>query len=207
MSLRPFDISKVPSPPHDVQQSVMGFLKKPCKKLNIEIGCGVGFHPIQYALNHSDENIIAIERTSEKFEKFKGRLRNHNLANLLGVHAEAAILLPHTLEAQSVDQYFILYPNPYPKESQKNLRWAHLPFLNFVMSTLKPGGSLQFATNLEFYKDELLERLPEMFQFETVDCKEVTSSPKPLTHFEKKYLADGQTCFHIRFKRGQAINL
>ena len=207
MSLRPFDISKIPSPPDDTKKQVMGFLEKSCKKLNIEIGCGVGFHPIQYAINHADENLIAIERTSDKYSKFKGRLLNHSLDNLLGVHAEASILLPHTIKPNSVDQYFILYPNPYPKESQKNLRWAHLPFLNFVVSTLKPGGSIQFATNLESYKDELVERLPKLFQFETVQCDEITESEKPLTHFEKKYLADGQTCFHIRFQRGQAIKL
>ena len=68
------------------------------------------------------------------------------------------------------------------------------------MSTLKPGGEILFATNLEFYKDELIERLPQLFQLETVSSTEVTESLKPLTHFEKKYLADGQTCFHIRFK-------
>ena len=110
MQLRPFDVSKVPSPPLEVKKSVVGFLQKPRKKLCIEIGCGVGFHPIQYALNHPDELIVAIERTSEKFSKFKGRLLNHNLPNILGVHAEAAVLLSHTLEAGTVDQYFIQTP-------------------------------------------------------------------------------------------------
>ena len=200
MPLRAFDISKIPPPPDEVKKQVVEFLKKPHKKLNVEIGCGVGFHPIQFALSHADEGLLAIERTSEKFKKFKGRMLNHNLPNLMGVHAEAAILLPHTLTPSCVDKFFILYPNPYPKESQKYLRWAHSSFLNFVIDSLKPGGELMFATNLSAYKDELIQRLPELFQFESVDVTEVTSSPKPITHFEKKYLADGQTCFHIRFK-------
>jgi len=53
------------------------------RKLVIEIGPGVGLHPIQYAKSNPDKFVVAIEKTSEKYAKFARRLENHSEINNL----------------------------------------------------------------------------------------------------------------------------
>lgn len=195
-SLRPFRPSAAPRCLEAAARATT-WLKTTTGNLNIEIGCGVGLHPIRFAAQNPDQRILAIERTSEKFDKFLGRLQNHKLNNIFAAHAEAAELLPLILSPKSVDRFFILYPNPYPKNSQKNLRWAFSPFFDFIYSSLKPRGEIQFATNLDFYREELEKRIPMMYQFDTVNSFKISKETPARTHFEKKYQARGQDCFHI----------
>ena len=40
--------------------------------LDIEIGCGVGLHPIQYQAKNLERTLVAIEHTKEKYERAPG---------------------------------------------------------------------------------------------------------------------------------------
>jgi tRNA (guanine-N(7)-)-methyltransferase len=192
-------VSKVKAENFSMLNEARLWLKNTTGALNIEVGCGVGLHPIQYALQHPHERIIAIERTSHKFSKFNRRLANHNVKNLFAAHTEATIFLPHLIEKTSVHRYFFLYPNPYPKSKHKNLRWGNSLFMQFVKETLLPQGELHFATNIKSYADELVTNL-EAIGFKVNAYSEVPTSSRR-THFEIKYLKMGETCYSLVFKK------
>ena len=123
--------------------------------LDLEIGCGVGYHPIQYAKKNPSRSLIAIEKTREKFLKFQRRFENsESPSNLLPVQAHAVTWIVQNIRERSLENIFLLYPNPYPKTSQQNLRWHRAPFMGFLLTRLKLGGKLRLATNEEFYRDE-----------------------------------------------------
>lgn len=112
------------------------------KALDIEVGCGVGLHPIRRALERPERVLVAIEHTRSRFERFARRVSNHRkpeklgnqgLSNLVPVHADAVAWITHFVPARSVERYFFLYPNPYPK------RWHSMPFFGRVLETLKEG--------------------------------------------------------------------
>jgi len=193
-SLRIFRHEKVPAP----RQTE--FLPPAFSQLDLEIGCGVGLHPIQYSQAHPDRFLIAIEHTTEKFSKFEGRLKRHApIPNLLAVHANAISWVTHRLKEKSVDRIFILYPNPKP-------RWTGLPFFQRLIWILKPEGQLTLATNLEDYAAEARRQLPAQFGLELqVDRKilplSLESGFRPRTHFEKKYLMRGETCMDLVFRK------
>jgi tRNA (guanine-N7-)-methyltransferase len=166
--------------------------------LDIEIGCGVGWHPIQYAKSNPDRFLVAIEHTREKFEKFRSRVANNQkFENLLPVHANAIAWITYSLAPASVSRIFILYPNPEPKAQSK--RWIRMPFATKLVEVLKPQGELIFATNELSYRNEILEYAPHGLSLK----KETRLSEKdrPRTHFEKKYLARGETCFDLVFMK------
>jgi tRNA (guanine-N7-)-methyltransferase len=164
--------------------------------LDIEIGCGVGWHPIQYAKNNPDRFLVAIEHTREKFTKFKKRIENNEaLANLLPVHANAIAWITHSLKPQSVSKILILYPNPERKAVNK--RWIRMPFMAKLIEILKPDGEIVFATNEKFYRDEIVEFAPALGLKVTQERK-LTRKNQPRTHFEKKYIARGETCFDLK---------
>ncbi len=171
-------------------------------KLVLEIGCGVGLHPIQWAGRHPDHGLIAIERTKTKFQSFERRLNNHNFKNILPVFADALDWAPTNLQAGSLSEIFILYPNPYPKEKQANKRWYRSPFCAFLLNLLKEDGKIHFATNEAFLYEESLSYATEYWKLAVE--KQLSSSQNewtPRTHFEKKYLNRGNLCFDLTFRK------
>lgn len=168
--------------------------------LDLEIGCGVGWHPIQYAKENPGRHLVAIEQTREKFQSFARRAQKHALANLTPVHADAVRWVTHALTPQSLERIFILYPNPEPRAS--NRRWVRMPFFAKLLEALKPGGTLTLATNIEAYAQEAAEYALHFWQLETLGPQPYAGPAR--THFEKKYLERGETCFNVTFRKPSA---
>jgi tRNA G46 methylase TrmB len=115
--------------------------------LDLEIGCGVGFHPIHYCQSHPDRFLIALERTRTKAHQFFKRIQNHALLmqtplqfesewelrwkNLWAIHADALFWCSAIQEKSVFDRIYLLYPNPEPKN--KAQRWFRMPFFGFLM--------------------------------------------------------------------------
>lgn len=171
--------------------------------LVVEIGCGVGLHPIQYAAAFPSKNIIAIERTAEKFARFASRLEHHPelQKNLCAINADAVHFLDRNLKRNSIDEVWILYPNPESKKTSR--RWFQMPFMSRLTEFMKPGASLYFATNLADYADEAMSLAPNHhLRLSSSLQVDRTSHPewKARTHFEKKYHDRGETLFDLVFK-------
>lgn len=168
--------------------------------LDVEIGCGVGLHPIRYALKNPTRHLIAIEHTTEKFQKFKRRYQNHQTpANLTPVHANAISWLAHTQLPQALDRIFLLYPNPYPKPSDWRKRWVYQPFMSYLIELLHSSGELTVATNLGWYADEVIHVLTEGRGLRLARHHMISKDAEGRTHFEKKYLLRGEECQEMTF--------
>ncbi len=175
-------------------------LKRPF--LAVEIGCGVGLHPIKYATEFPDRAIIAIERTSDKYSRFARRVATHKdlHSRLCGVHADAFQFMDEVIPDLSVDEVWILYPNPEPKKASR--RWFHTPFTSRLTEFLKPGAKIFLATNIESYAADC-EELAPAFGLAVTQSNRVRrkSHPawQPRTHFEKKYFERDETLFDLEF--------
>ncbi len=170
--------------------------------LDLEIGAGQGLHAIQYCLRHPERRLIALERTQAKFAAFRSRqMRHPGLDNLLALRSDAQAFASHFLPPLSLDKVFLLYPNPYPKARQANQRWHRSPFMGFLHTRMKEDGRLFLATNLRWYADEAEHWLAEAGLFRLLDRRELREGSLPRTHFEKKYLERGETCFDLVFEK------
>lgn len=187
-SVRPFDPEKVPNSDKFPEFSL------PEPPYDIEVGCGVGYHPIQYVNEFPDRTLIAIERTHERFSKFLGRIRGNSVGgNLVPIHSDALIWIVHHIPKASVGRYFFLYPNPFPK----NRRWHSMPFMQYVLETLEEDGTITLATNVEEYYQEAKHFFMRHWNLLLEEDRKLSSSEQPRTHFEKKYLERGETCWNL----------
>jgi tRNA G46 methylase TrmB len=201
LSVRAFDSESV-SPPKGLSDFQWPASFTDGSPLDLEIGCGVGWHPIRYAQRNPQRRLIAIEHTREKFESFHGRYEKHALDNLLPIHADAIRWVTHAIKPESLDRAFLLYPNPEPGNPSK--RWLRAPFFHRLLETMKPGATIQLATNIESYFKEALEYGTEYWKLKIVEQRILTQPiPEdiPRTHFEKKYLERGETCFDVTFRK------
>lgn len=200
MTVREFFPQSTPKPPlsHWESERRQAFLNDLHRPLALEIGCGVGFHPLKHSLSHPEINLIAIEQTTEKFQKFYRRFLNHGKPeNLLPLHADAKLWTAHYLPRRSLSECFLLYPNPHPKNQQAHLRWIRSPYMGYLFQLLKPGAKLTMATNELFYYEEYCEHFTHWgFQLVSRAFYE-QGDITPRTHFEKKYLARGQKVYEV----------
>ncbi|ODN42783.1 class I SAM-dependent methyltransferase [Piscirickettsia litoralis] len=180
------------------QEQAWRRLRQPDMALDIEIGCGVGMHPLMYAKSHPERFLIAIEKTREKFGKFSNKNNTFGpYQNLLPIHGNTTYWLPQHIGPEEVDQYFILYPCPYPKAAQANKRWFNMPFMAYLIDTLKPGGKITMATNEKFYFDEAFEQAKNTWKLAILSAETLAQNFPARTHFEKKYLERGESCYQL----------
>lgn len=192
ISVRPFDKDAVPKL-YPLAESESQFLKQ-ANVLDIEIGCGVGWHPISYAQLHPNRCLVAIEHTAEKFSKFESRFKRHELPNLLPIHANAISWITTHISQLSVDRFLLLYPNPNPKDRAR--RWFCMPFMHHLLGRLKVGGEIIIASNEDFYIREVEEYATKVWSLLLKEKKNISIGR---THFEKKYLERGETCVELTF--------
>jgi tRNA (guanine-N7-)-methyltransferase len=190
--IRPFRADAVPV---DTRFSEIDLPDPP---YDIEVGCGVGYHPIRYALENPERKLLAIERTHERFRKFLGRIRGNDVgSNLVPIHSDALPWIVHHIPQNSVRRYFFLYPNPFPKHR----RWYAMPFMEYVIETMMPGGTLQMATNVDEYYQEAKAYFTRSWGLDLIEDRLIGADEKPRTHFEKKYLVRGEPCWNLVFQK------
>lgn len=186
--IRAFDPEKVP------KSEKFPEIKLPEPPYDIEVGCGVGYHPIKYANRFPNRTVIAIERTHERFAKFLGRIRGNKVGgNLIPIHSDALIWIVHHIPPKSVARYFFLYPNPFPK----NRRWYTMPFMQYVIESLQEEGTISMATNVEEYHEEAKKYFRYHWNLIVEEAKKIEPDSEPRTHFEKKYLERGEECWNL----------
>lgn len=197
IQVRDFNPSLVPLP-----QGNYNFIANLAKPYVLDIGSGTGDFAIGYAKKHPEISILAVEKTKAKFKKFSDKLKSEKdaLPNLYPCHANVINLVTHYVQPQSLSACFIHYPNPYPKDSQSNKRFYRMPFFGYLKSRLIRNGEIHFSTNLLGTMNEAKYYLSEVWGLSLIQMCAVESHEEPLTAFERKYLARGETCWRLRFQ-------
>lgn len=200
-AMREFDINKLPKIEPYSQEAINALTSS--EEISIEIGCGVGMHPILWGNSHLSGQLIAIERTKDKFRKFNNTISNYKelMNRIHPVHADAVLWISQFVKPQSIAHYYTLYPNPYPKKKQSNLRFHNMPFTEHMIDTLVPGGKITLATNIKNYAEEACEIYQKVWGLSLLSSETLDQNFPARTHFEKKYLARGQSCFNLVFQK------
>lgn len=198
--MRPFNSAAIPKPQ-------VGAMPLPQGPVFVEVGAGQGLFAVRFSQTYPDQTLIAIERTQKRFAQLKQRIVNNHCQNVIPIRANAVNWITHCLPPQSVDGYFFWYPNPYPKARQQNKRFHAMPFMGYLIQTLKSNGTITMATNEAFYYAEARIFMVEIWGLTCRCDRQVTASEPPRTHFEKKYLARGDTCWELQFERHERIGI
>lgn len=198
---RPFRATSVPQPRTPFPAELEG------QPFICEIGSGTGRHAIALAQAHPDQAVVAIERTMNKSRKALNRrhvcetANANSLHNLYLIHDDAVHWLSHHVKQPCLKAVYILYPNPYPKESQRNKRFPHMPFLSHLSKLTLPGAKLVMASNEPQYILDAWYRLPRWFCFEAVNLNILNPTLPARTNFENVFFERGILCYQATFQR------
>jgi len=95
-----------------------------------------------------------------------------------------------------VVKHYILYPNPWPKSKHLQRRWhgsAVFPAMTCI------GETLILRSNWPLYLQEFQQAAKHVNLFGNITALAIEA--QPLTPFEAKYQASGQTCWQLTLSR------
>ena len=169
----------------------------------LEIGSGHGGYALAFARERPDRALVAIEQRRKFADELRAKAEKRGHANLVVLHGDARLLAPRLFAAGSLAALHVYFPDPWWKRRHHRRRLVDDGMSTLLLRLLRPGGLLDFRTDVEAYALDAVERLEaEGFVNEAGRGAFAQAPPDeiPSTR-EKRYLATGQRVWRLRLRR------
>lgn len=140
------------------------------RPLRVEIGPGKGEFLIESACRESEANYIGIEIRSRRVEKIRNKIARSNLKNVQ-VYLGDARAMPRLFGKNSVEAFFIHFPDPWPKRRHQHRRLIVADFVRSLYELLQPQGKIYLTTDVEGYAITMLQLFTEHKGFKSLYAK------------------------------------
>ncbi|MDB5615346.1 MAG: tRNA ((46)-N7)-methyltransferase TrmB [Devosia sp.] len=175
------------------------------EKIIVEIGYGGGEHLALEAGRHPQTGYIGCEVFTGGIGKMVQTIAAENLRNIQLFTDDAFKLLVELPDA-SLDEVYLLYPDPWPKTRHHKRRFVSPTTLKELARVIRPGGLFHFASDIEDYANWTLAHIVREPQFSFAPGKP-GSWHKPYegweaTRYEQKARREGRLIsFYFSFRR------
>ena len=170
--------------------------------LHVDLGCGDGSFLCQMAQQFPKRNFLGIERLTKRVEKV--RFKAEKIENVRVLRADTLFAVRYLLPECSVENFHLLFPDPWPKRRHQFRRIFTRHFLDAVAAALEKHGALCVATDQldYFHQIERLSRAHLQFQV-------VPPSPDdpvlPLTKFDWKFREQGAPIYRLTLRKTSPV--
>ena len=154
--------------------------------LHVDLGCGDGSFICALARRMPEGNFLGIER-------LLGRVRSaehkaSTIRNVRLLRMESSYAVRYLLPAGSVETFYLLFPDPWPKRRHWRRRIVTEDFLRTISEALAENGRLLIATDYLAYCEKITEVVRANPDFAIATP---ASIDLPRTKFERKFRAQG----------------
>jgi tRNA (guanine-N7-)-methyltransferase len=119
--------------------------------LTLEVGFGDGRYTVRRAMAEPERQFIALEIASASIQRALRKLRKHRVDNVRLLKVGANFAVQHLIAPGSLSEIIVNFPDPWPKERHEKNRLLQRRFFGFAAARLKPGGTIQLATDHSDY--------------------------------------------------------
>lgn len=180
--------------------------------LQVDLGCGDGSFLCTVAARFPEKNFLGIERLAGRVTKTARKAAA--IDNVRVLYAETSYAIRYLLPEDSVEVFYLSFPDPWPKRRHHRRRIFTKDFLDSIFRALEPNGLLRVATDhLEYFRQ--IERCVAESVRESslkLDCLKQSSSSRfeigdpddtqlPPTKFEKKFRAQGAPIYRLTLRK------
>ncbi len=170
-----------------------------------EIGSGKGRFLISSAAANPALNYLGIERAVKYHRLIRERVERRGLDNVRLLNSDAAHFVRAYVPPLSVQDYYILFPDPWPKKRHRKRRLVTEGFLEALLPTLAAGGGLHYKTDFEDYFEQMLTVSRARPELAELQCRTISAAlvdPEAAdTSFERKYLMQGRSIYAADFQK------
>lgn len=175
------------------------------EKLIVEIGYGGGEHLALEAGRHPATGYIGCEVFTGGIGKMVQAIKAQGLDNIR-LYTDDALKLLLALPEASLDEIYLLYPDPWPKTRHHKRRFVSTTTLTELARVIRPGGRFHFASDIEDYANWTLAHILRTPEF-TFDPSNAGDWHQPYrgwqaTRYEQKARREGRLkSFYFSFER------
>ena len=168
----------------------------------IEVGAGTGLFSVELATAHPETQYVALDVKADRLQTGAYEAAQRGLTNIRFVRARAD-QLGELCDGESLEQVWLTFPDPFPKQRSAGRRLTHPTFLLTYTKMLKKSGSLCFKHDSRDFFLWSLEQL--------VACKwhladlsfdlhesSLEDEYKIMTTYERRWLDEGLPTNFVR---------
>ncbi|KAA8997630.1 tRNA (guanosine(46)-N7)-methyltransferase TrmB [Affinibrenneria salicis] len=172
--------------------------------LVLEIGFGMGASLVSMAAQHAEQNFLGIEVHLPGVGACLSSAQEAAIGNLRVMCHDAVEVLENMIPAASLDMVQLFFPDPWHKARHNKRRIVQAPFVELVLSKLKPGGVFHMATDWEPYAEHMLDVMRSVNGYRNLSANnDYVPRPesRPLTKFEARGQRLGHGVWDLMFER------
>ena len=169
-------------------------------RIAVEIGFGNGDALLQMATSRPTTGFVGIEIYRPGIGQFLRGAKDAGLNNVRVFDQDGRDFFAQISTPDSIDEIYILFPDPWPKKRHHKRRLIQKEFLETCANRLSSGGLLCIATDWEDYAQWILNELAAVpaFQNASPGGEYYQGEPlRPTTKYERKALESGATIYNI----------
>jgi tRNA (guanine-N7-)-methyltransferase len=184
--------------------------------LHVDLGCGDGSFLCELAQKHPEKNFLGIERLSGRVEKTRRKATKIDNVRVLQIETDCAVR--YLLPPGSVETFYLLFPDPWPKRRHHRRRIVTPEFLDSIHAALEKDGVLHITTDHRDYFRHIeclahaasqerplkLDRFnrSSFARFEVIDLDE---TDLPFSKFEKRFRAQGAPIYRLSLRKTSPV--
>ena len=169
--------------------------------LHVDLGCGDGSFLCEMAQQFPKRNFLGIDRLTKRVEKV--RRKAEKIENVRVLRADTLFAVRYLLPKNSVETFYLLFPDPWPKRRHQLRRIVTRDFLEAIAVALEKHGILRVATDqLDYFHQ--IERLSHVhLQFQTVAPS--LDAVLPVTKFERKFREQDAPIYRLTLRKTSPV--
>jgi tRNA (guanine-N7-)-methyltransferase len=172
--------------------------------LDVEIGFGKDEFLLDLAEVRPEGLFLGIDFSRPRSRSYLRKIDLRGLTNVHVLRMHAAAAVGHCLGRGTVREYYVLFPDPWPKKRHASHRLVSPWFAREASRTLAPGGRITLATDHPPYRDQMLDVFEEHKDFVNLRGRRRFGHRPDGFHetiFERRWLSRGKDVFYIQFIR------
>jgi len=164
--------------------------------LHVDLGCSDGSFLCTLAQRMPEKNFLGIERLLGRIRAAARKATP--IGNVRLLRMEISYAVRYLLPPGSVEVFYLLFPDPWPKRRHWRRRIVNENFLRAINQALISGGTLHIATDCVDYFEKIKEIARANPDFAAVDFVDIDL---PHTKFERKFRAQGVTIYRLELRK------
>jgi len=170
--------------------------------VHVDLGCGDGSFLCEMAQQFPKSNFLGIERLTKRVKKV--RRKAEKIGNVRVLRADTLFAVRYLLPESSVETFYLLFPDPWPKRRHQFRRIFTRDFLDAIAAAMEKHGVLRVATDhLDyFFQIERLSRAHLQFQ---VVPQSSNDAVLPVTKFERTFRGQGVPIYRLTLRKTSPV--
>lgn len=173
--------------------------------LVLELACGWGEYTLALAEQFPNKNFVGIDIKGDRVWRGSQYALNNGLTNVAFLRTHIIEIL-NLFEENEVDEIWLTFPDPQPKDRNEKHRLSNKAFLEKYRRILKPKGWFKFKTDNTDLFDYTLQTLADFeteehaFTFDLYKSELMADHFNIQTKYERIWTAKGEKIKYMKFK-------